>query len=176
VESDKTMHKPAKKPRSRVPPPQRARILQKYVAGKSVVQISREENRNRETVAKIVKGKEMEEFVNEMRDRFYGLAGDALDAIQHNLCKNKDGHLAYRLLTDIGVVPTVEERQTVAAMSQPQETQDERVEKLVAGFTRLAMESYSAFGRPLPDVNEVEAELERKRRRNLDIPLLSGKD
>jgi hypothetical protein len=45
----------------------------------------------------------MQAFVNEMRGRLYGLVGDALDAVQHNLSKDKDGHLAYRLLTDLGV-------------------------------------------------------------------------
>ena len=47
-----TQHKPTKSTRNRVPPPQRERILQKYVAGKSVVDISVKEKRDRETISK----------------------------------------------------------------------------------------------------------------------------
>ena len=52
------------------PPPQRLRIMQKYVAGESLVQIGREERRDRETVARIVKSEEMQEFVRQMREQF----------------------------------------------------------------------------------------------------------
>jgi DNA-binding CsgD family transcriptional regulator len=51
--------KPAKRTRNRIPLAQRERILQESVAGKSITQIARKENRNRETVARIVKGDEI---------------------------------------------------------------------------------------------------------------------
>src|SRR6516165_2683891 len=50
VDADINRHKPAKLSRNRIPPPQRERILQRYVAGQSVALIAREENRNRESV------------------------------------------------------------------------------------------------------------------------------
>src|ERR1700746_318564 len=76
-ETSTTQHKPAKRSRNRVPAPQRERILQKHIAGKSVVEISREENRNRETVARIVHSDDMRELVSHMREKFYGLAESA---------------------------------------------------------------------------------------------------
>ncbi len=44
-----------KKPETIIPAPQRERILQKYVAGQSIREIAREENRARETVTKIIR-------------------------------------------------------------------------------------------------------------------------
>jgi hypothetical protein len=122
-ETSVSPHKPAKRTRNRIPPPQRERILQKYVAGKSLMQISREENRNRETVTRIVRSDEMRDHVHRMREAFYGLADSALVAIRHALEIEKDGQLAYKILADIGVVPTTIERQQIQtpAVSQDEE-------------------------------------------------------
>jgi hypothetical protein len=111
--SVRDQHKPAKLTRSRIPPPQRERILQKYVAGKSIVQISREEARNRETITRVVRADEMREHVHRMREAFYALADSALVALRHALEIEKDGQLAYKILTDIGAVPTPLERQQI---------------------------------------------------------------
>jgi hypothetical protein len=105
VDADINRHKPAKLSRNRIPPPQRERILQKYVAGKSVALIAREENRNRESVTRIVRGDEVQALVREMRAQFYGLAFDAIDAVRHTLQQQKDGRVGYRILMNIGAVP-----------------------------------------------------------------------
>jgi len=81
------------------------RILQKYVAGKSVALIAREENRNRESVTRIVRGEEIQELVKRMREEVYGLAFDAIDAVRDALQHQKDGRVGYRLLMDIGAIP-----------------------------------------------------------------------
>ena len=121
--SVRNQHKPAKSTRNRIPPPQRVRVLQKYASGKSIVEISREENRNRESIAKIVHSDEMRDHVHRMREAFYGLADSALFALRHALEVEQDGQLAYRILTDIGVVPTAIERQQIQtrAVSQDEE-------------------------------------------------------
>jgi hypothetical protein len=113
-ESGANQHKPAKRTRNRVPPPQRERILQKYVEGKSITDISKEEGRNRETVAKIVRGTEMEEYVRTMRERWFGLGQDAISAVEHALTEQKDGRLGFQLLDSIGVIPSPEERRSLA--------------------------------------------------------------
>src|SRR6266478_1989703 len=100
----KNQLKPAKRTRNRVPLPQRERILQKFVAGKNITQIAREENRNRESVARIVNGGEIRELVQRMRAELYGLAYASIDAVRHGLQQEKDWRLGYRLLTDIGVI------------------------------------------------------------------------
>src|SRR5882724_6165650 len=76
--------KSTKAPRTIVPPPQSQRIMQRFVAGQSMRQISREEGRARETITKIVRSDEMQIFVQQMRERFYGLGTDALDAVRHS--------------------------------------------------------------------------------------------
>jgi len=116
-------HKPAKKTRNRIPPPQRMRVLQKYASGKSIVAIGREEGRNRESISRIVHSAEMREHVHRMREAFYGLADSALAAMRHALEVERDGQLAYKILTDIGAVPTPLERQQIqeAAVSKSEE-------------------------------------------------------
>ena len=70
--------------RTIVPPPQSTRIMQRYIGGESIRQIAREEHRDRATVTKIVRSDEMQTFVHQMRERYYGLGFDALDAVQHS--------------------------------------------------------------------------------------------
>jgi hypothetical protein len=103
-----------KKPRTIVPPPQSTRIMQRYAGGESIRQIAREEQRDRATVTKIVRSDEMQTFVQKMRERFYGLGFDALDAVQHALQVQKNAGIGYRLLTDIGIIPSAEERHAIA--------------------------------------------------------------
>lgn len=89
--------------------------MQRHVAGQSIRQISREENRARETVTKIVRSDDMRTFVNTLRERFYGFGEHALDAVEYALVEQKDARLGYQLLTDIGVVPSPLERQPIRA-------------------------------------------------------------
>src|ERR1019366_8274662 len=103
-----------KKQLSRIPAPQSERILQRFIVGQSIREISREEGRARQTVTKIVRSDQMQSYVQAMRERLYGLGGDALAAVQHALQQQKDPQLAYRLLIDLGVVPTAEERHLIA--------------------------------------------------------------
>lgn len=87
--------------------------MQRYVAGESIRQIAREEERDRATVTKIVRSDEMNAFVQKMRERYYGLACDALDAMQHALQVQKDGRLGHQVLADIGVVPSAQGRYAI---------------------------------------------------------------
>lgn len=113
--------KPAKTTRNRIPPPQRERIVQEYVAGKSIAQISREEDRNRETISRIVNGDKVQELVQDMRAKTYGLISDAVAALGHALQVTKDPRVAYRLLVDFRVIPTPAEAEANAAIQPPPE-------------------------------------------------------
>jgi hypothetical protein len=112
-QSRTNQHNPAKRKRNRIPPPQRERILQKYAAGKSIVAISSEERRNRETVTRIVHGPEMQQFVRAMREEFCGLGSDAIDAVRVALRENKDGKLGLQVLQSLGVILSPAERLAV---------------------------------------------------------------
>jgi hypothetical protein len=84
--------------------------MQKFVGGKGISEIGREENRNRETVARIVHSDEMQEHVNRAREALYGFTDIALSTLRHAIETERNGVLAYKLLTDISVIPTSLER------------------------------------------------------------------
>jgi hypothetical protein len=140
--------KPAKRTRrDRIPPPQKERILQEYAAGKSITDIGKQENRNRETVAKIVHGPEMQEFVREMREQWYGLGPDAIGAVRHSLRAQRDGRLGFQVLASIGAIPSPEERQSViAAFAEPLSDKEARVHEWVRRLTVMAIETATTFG------------------------------
>jgi hypothetical protein len=138
--------------------------MQRFVAGQSIREISREEGKARETVTKIVRSDEMNAFVKQMREHFFALGFDALDAVRDSLCRKKDGQLGYRLLTDIGVVLSSERRQTSWAGSVATEKgQDERVMNLVWRLTETARERARIFGMPMTE-NEAVVDSDDVRR------------
>jgi len=51
-----------------IPEPQIQRILQRYVTGESIREISREEHRSREAITRIVRSSEMSEFIERSRE------------------------------------------------------------------------------------------------------------
>ena len=59
--SSQTQPEPTKAPRTSVPPPQSARIARRFISGESIRKIAREENRDRETVKRIVQARDMQE-------------------------------------------------------------------------------------------------------------------
>ena len=104
-ETTQNQPKPAKTAVSRIPPPQVNRIMGRYVAGQSIRAISRDEDRDRETIARIVKSMEMQEIVREQRERFFALAPKAVNALDTNLKLAEDGRLALDVLKAMGVAP-----------------------------------------------------------------------
>jgi hypothetical protein len=159
--------KSTEKAETSVPPPQSARIMQRYVGGASIRQIAREEQRDRATVTKIVRSDQMQTFVQELRERFYGLGFDALAAVQHALQKQKDAQIGYQLLTDIGAVPSSEERYAVATQPMSMnnlaltpfeiavaEDEDGRINRVAYGMACVIEESAKTFGISLPTAEE----------------------
>jgi hypothetical protein len=141
--------------------------MQRYVGGESIRQIAREEQRDRATVTKIVRSDEMQAFVQKMRERFYGLAFDAMNAVEHSLQQQNDARLAYRLLSDIGIVPSAGERYSIA--TQPRyidkstmtplelaiaEDEDGRINRAAYGAACVIEESARVFGTELPTAQE----------------------
>ncbi len=160
-----------KKPRTIVPPPQSARIMERYVGGESIREIARAEHRDRATVTKIVRSDEMNAVVQKMRERYYGLGFDALDAVQHTLQVGKDGRLGRQLLVDIGVAPSPVERYSAGtqlmaiddsemtpfevAMTEGTEGQMKRI---AYGCACALEASAEAFGTPLSTPDEIRHE------------------
>jgi hypothetical protein len=107
--TSQTQPEPTKKPRTSVPPPQSARIARRFISGESIRKIAREENRDRETVKRIVQARDIQEYVVLLRAKFFEVGADAVDAVQHQLRDGKDGRLGLEVLRDVGAVPTKRE-------------------------------------------------------------------
>jgi hypothetical protein len=145
---------PAKKPPTTVPPPQCARVLQRYISGQSLRAIARVENRDRETVAKIIRSRddEIKNYVNHSNEKFYGLANIALVSLARGL--ESSGWLALRFLEAVGVFPIP--REEPPAVVQEPTAAEIREAKTQAFFARFAKEAYErskAFDAPLVDID-----------------------
>ena len=105
----KTSQTQPKKPRTSVPPPQAARIAGRFISGQSIREIARQEGRDRETVTRIVRARDVQEHVVLLRAKFFEVGVDAIDALQHQLKDGKDGKLGLEVLRDVGAVPTKRE-------------------------------------------------------------------
>jgi hypothetical protein len=88
----------------------------------------------------------MQELVQEMRERFYGLAPAALAAIEYALHEQKDARIAYEILRDCGVVARKGEPQQLPATTP------------VDGYSRQAimvanvlLEGHANLGVTLPE-------------------------
>jgi hypothetical protein len=132
---------------------QRTRILQKFVAGKTKIDIAKEERVDRETVRRIVKCPEMDAYVEEKRELWRGLCDEALETIRRLLREN-DREVALRVLESTGVIPprgaTLNHIQTA---TKP--TGDARIKELMAAFAGVAIERARVFRTPFPEVQEV---------------------
>jgi hypothetical protein len=130
--------------------------MQKFVAGESLVQIGREEHRDRDTVARIVKSDEMQEFIRQMREQFYGLAGDAIEAVRYALQNDRDGRLGFQLLTTMGVIPSEAERFTLTPTQDAEDAEEAAVAREVEKLAFLTINRAKIFGQTLPHVTEAE--------------------
>ena len=90
VKSSDQRKKSNKNRKSRIPPPQAARIVSRYISGQSIREISREESRDRETIARIVRGNEVQVYLSEMRRNYLSLGKDAIEGIRTKLHKASD--------------------------------------------------------------------------------------
>lgn len=128
--------------------------MEKYVSGESVVQISREEGRNRETVTRIVHCSEMQQFVRAKREQLYGLGECAIAALEHALNEQKDGRLAFQLLLHIGVFPSGRERELLAQQPAIEGSHQEKVKKIMSGLIEGVIARAAAYGMREPELEE----------------------
>ncbi|HUJ93503.1 MAG TPA: hypothetical protein VLW46_00910 [Candidatus Bathyarchaeia archaeon] len=118
--------------------------MKRHVAGESARKISREEGRDRETITKIVKSEDMAALVRSLREQLYGMAGQALQTVLEGMTERKNELLAYKLLADIGVIPTAGERmqlQSTPAVRDENQGFKDQVKK-IAQIMFERMETY----------------------------------
>jgi len=148
--------KPAK--RHRIPAPQRIRVMQLYALGKNQTAIAKQEKLNRETVGRIVRSEEMNDFVEQIRAQFRGLSELAIAALHQQLQEGgKEAiEIAWRVLETNGIIPP--EGQAVNYSTQMQDAsaneENESVQKTLSAFGRIAMERARVFNCPMPELEE----------------------
>jgi hypothetical protein len=87
----------------RILPPEREKIVQMRIPGKTEREVQRETGRSRESIRKILAEADIPEYVEELRGHFQALGEIALKSIEVRMRKDPD--FAYRFLLDIGVIP-----------------------------------------------------------------------
>jgi rubrerythrin len=148
-----------------VPYPQRDRIKRKFIGGKNISQIAREESRHWDTVARIVKEEDVQEYVKDVRARFYGALEELLlAAVEYAKYAKDGGWLAYEMLKDGGVIPQDGKSHHPAWGIQPltPEKEEYATRKIAVAMADGIIERYKSFGLPLPDMEEVSTDLCRQ--------------
>jgi hypothetical protein len=133
---------------------QRMRILQKYVVGKTKIDIAKEERVDRETVRRIVKCPEMAAYVEEKREMWCGLCDDALEVLRHKL-KEGDKEVALRVLESNSVIAPRGSTLNHNIQTAAKPTGDARIKELMEAFAGVAIERARVFKTPFPEVQEV---------------------
>jgi hypothetical protein len=153
-----------KNPRTIVPPPQSARIMQRYISGESLRKIAQEEHRDRATISKIVKGPEVAAYIEALRGKFYGALEIAMDSLLDELQNPNSrtrGWLAFEMLKDGGVIP--KRSQTVGLELKTPESEPEgeeaSIRRIATALVKGAIERHRFYGLPLPEADEVEQSL-----------------
>jgi len=131
---------------------QRMRIMQKFVAGKTQVDIAKEESVDRESVRRIVKSPELTAYVEEKRELWRGLCDPAIEVIRQKL-KEGDKEVALRILESNSVIPSRGATLNIQAATKP--TGDERMNNLRACFADVMMERAKVFKTPFPELADI---------------------
>ena len=121
-------------------------------------------------MAKIVKEKDVQEYVEDLRARFYGQLEEVLIAVIQYVKNGKDGGLlGYRMLVDAGVIPQKDGKRHPAMEPQkpadPQpDSEQHRIRMIATEMVRRAVERKRFFAEPLPEMDEVEEAIMGKQR------------
>jgi len=146
--------KPTKKTRNRIPPIQRFRVMEKYAMGRNQTAIASEEKINRESVGRIVKSAEMEQFTEEMRERWRGLCDAAVESVRR-LIANDDKQTVFRVLESNGILAPQGQIQNLSAPTATRPSQDDRMNALRACFADVMLERARVFKTPFPELAEI---------------------
>jgi hypothetical protein len=161
----------SQKLRTIIPAPQSTRIVGRFIAGESVRSIARAENRDRATVAKIVRGPEVHQYIGELRARFVGATEIAMETLLEEL-RNPDsrtrGWLAFEMLRAGSVIPNRNQTMELESRTPEPEPESEQaaIKRIAVALVQGAIERHRFFGIPLPEADEVEQSLLAKAKEN----------
>jgi hypothetical protein len=148
---------------------QRMRIMQKFVAGKTKIDIAKEERVDRESVRRIVKCPEMDAYVEEKRELFRGLCDPALEVLRQKL-KEGDKDVALRVLESVGVIPPRGATLNHNVQTAMKPSQDDRMKTLRACFADVMLERAKVFKTPFPELVDIAKENDIKLDFQLNAP------
>jgi len=152
AKSSHSVPKLPKKCTSLVPAPQAERIKQMFVQGYSIRRISREEGRARQTIVRIVRSEDVQNFVKQMQGELWGLIPAAIGTLRHELETNKNSQLAYQVIKDIGVFLPAK----IQTQISPHDS-DERVKLIMGEFVKIGLERNRIYGTPMPEIESAAA-------------------
>ena len=150
--SSHSVPKLPKKCTSLVPAPQAERIKQMFVQGYSIRRISREEGRARQTIVRIVRSEDVQNFIKQMQEELWGLIPAAIGTLRHELETNKNSQLAYQMIKDIGIFLPAK----IQTQISPYDS-DTRVNQIMGEFVKIALERNRTYGTPMPEIEEAAA-------------------
>ena len=160
-----------KNPRTIVPPPQSARIMQRYISGESLRKIAQAEHRDRATVSKIVKSTEVAEYIEALREKFYGSLEIAMDTLLDEL-RNPNSKtrawLAFKMLEHGAVIPCIGQAMEAGLRAQQPapESEEVAIKRIAVSMLEGAIERHRFYGLPLPEADEAERALLAKEKEN----------
>ena len=161
-------HKTTKAPSSYLPKPKVLRIQQRYLNGQNKSEIAREEKCDRETVSRIVKFPEVQNFIAQAQQEFFGLIPDAVAAVRYALQVEKNAMIGLTVLERTGVTAYRGERMQLPETTTS-ESGSERQARLVAA---VLLEARDRMGVELPP--EAEEALARDSQKSAEAEKTSG--
>jgi hypothetical protein len=127
--------------------PKILRIQQRYLNGQNKTEIAREEKCDRETVTRVVQFPEVQNFIAQMQQEFFGLIPDAMAAVRYALRVEKNPMIGLAILERTGVTAYRGERMKLPE-STASESGYERQARLVAS---VMLEAHEKLGVDLPE-------------------------
>ena len=124
-------------------------IQKRHLAGQSNREIARAERCGRNTVAKIVKAPELQQHLQQVRERIWGMADCAADVLFESIVEGRDPRIAYELLRDIGVLPRPSQIVYDPNRMQPS-TEEQREDQMAHLIGSVMLNRNKVFGIEFP--------------------------
>ncbi len=140
--------------KSRTNPHVQMRVVEKYVAGKTIQSIADEEHIARDTVKRIVRRPDVDSYLEEKLEAWRGLCDESIEAVRR-LIKKDDKQTVFRVLESNGVVAPAAMTINQNIVKETKSTEDDRVQNLRAKFADVMMERARVFKTPFPELAEI---------------------
>jgi hypothetical protein len=127
------------------------------VEGCSQREIGRALEMSPHTVAKVVKTEDFQNFIRSQREQLFGIAHLALESLLARIAT--DGHLAYIVLKDLGIIPDRNAMLNLAHVEPPPPSKDDRDTRQINLIAAVIQQRHKVFKIELPD--DMKAALEK---------------